>query len=1103
VTDTKDKNDDIDEFLAQFDAMAKGYHKKDGSKESVISPQGRSAHAATPPSGRRPSAKSSSDVSASRASRRKSSGRSNLIRKITNGKTSAKIGPGKKTTKSTKPQSALGKNNKKGKLKKKHKVAKRIIASLFILILLGVSGGALYVHSIVKDIPPVDPKAINEILKLSSTMYDDEGNVIKNVYLGDGQRVMATYDQLPDNLKNAVIAIEDKTFETHNGFNFIRILGAIKNSIFGGGEIKGTSTITQQLARNIWLADTKSDHDINRKLREAYYAIQLEKKIGKNEILTDYLNTIPFGNHSYGVQAAAKSYFDKDVEDLDLLESAVLAALPQSPTALSPIVTKQKGTVADDDPLLIMKGTQFDYIYNSRGEQRVQQVLKNMLEQEKITQEEYDAIDVSDIRTRLVPTEPAGDPNASYFVDYAIDNVAKYLMKEYPEKATDMETARTMIYTRGLEIHTTLNKNMQKIAMKEVADPKNLPGVNIFSNGRDGNGNVYMPKSQKIMLYQLSNIIDNKGVFTFGKDEAKLNKDGTLTIYKGKRLNLYKTNVAGTAGNATEDISIEFKSMYTNEDGVIYIINSGYINVPQKYKTWDKDENCVISADFMVDFPEFFVIGDSISIPSSSYELGQKAMQPQAAFVLRENATGYVKAMVGGRGATGEMNYNRALAPHQLGSAMKPIGAYGPAIEMSANGESIVNGEPTWGSYWAPTSIIVDKKLTFNGVVWPYNFNKKNAGPMTMRYALGQSVNTVAVQVQNNVGAKRSSEFLKALGITTLVEEGATNDMQAASLALGALTNGVKPIEAATAYGTYANGGVRVDAIAFTEVLDREGNVILDGKADEVKAINPGTAFIMTDMLKYNVTNGIAGAANISGIPVGGKTGTTSENWEVWFCGITPKYAGAVWIGNDVSISMNGGSGIAVRLWKKIVAEATKGVKHGSFPTQPSNVVRATVSGISDLYIRGTVPENLAYGNEEVEICSDSGYLATPWCKNTESKKYNSLNGSGGDESSLPPEFYCWMHNINVGLYPISPEEKLDKDFDPNPPKPEPKPEPKPKPEPTPEPEPEPVPEPEPIPVPEPEPEPVPPVTPPVTPPEDPPVDPVTGAMVFWYWRYF
>jgi penicillin-binding protein 1A len=308
---------------------------------------------------------------------------------------------------------------------------------------------------------------------------------------------------------------------------------------------------------------------------------------------------------------------------------------------------------------------------------------------------------------------------------------------------------------------------------------------------------------------------------------------------------------------------------------------------------------------------------------------------------------------------------------------------------------------------------------------------------MTMRYALGQSVNTVAVQVQNNVGAKRSSEFLKALGITTLVEEGATNDMQAASLALGALTNGVRPIEAATAYGTYANGGTRVDSIAFTEVLDRNGNIMLEGAANEVKAINPGTAFIMTDMLRYNVTNGIAGAAAMPGITVGGKTGTTSNNWEVWFCGITPKYSGAVWIGNDVSISMSGGSGMAVRLWKKILLEATGKEDHGSFPSQPSNVVRASVSGISDLYIKGTVPDHLAYGNEKVVICKESGYLATPWCTKTTKKKFNSLNGSGGKDAEVVPEFYCWMHNINVGEYPISPNEKLNKKFDPNAPDPE------------------------------------------------------------------
>ena len=222
-------------------------------------------------------------------------------------------------------------NKKLRKGRKKRRVLKGILASIAGLILVVMAVGVFYVYSVIKDVPEVNPQEIAASLKVASTMYDDAGNPIKSLYFGDEKRTMATYDQLPENLKNAFVAIEDKTFWEHHGFNFVRIIGAVRDSLLGGGQISGTSTITQQLARNIWLLDKASDRTLERKLQEAYYAVQLEEKLGKEEILTDYLNTIPLGNRSYGVDAAAKSYFNKQIEDLTLLECATLAALPKSP----------------------------------------------------------------------------------------------------------------------------------------------------------------------------------------------------------------------------------------------------------------------------------------------------------------------------------------------------------------------------------------------------------------------------------------------------------------------------------------------------------------------------------------------------------------------------------------------------------------------------------------------------------------------------------------------------------------------------------------------------------------------------------------------------
>ncbi|MDR1043141.1 MAG: transglycosylase domain-containing protein [Clostridiales Family XIII bacterium] len=921
----------------------------------------------------------------------------------------------------------FGRDHRGVRKRSKHPVLKSVVTIVFILILAGLAAGVLYVYGAIKDIDPPNTKDIEAKLRVSSTMYDSNGKIIKNLDLGDGQRLMATYDQLPENLKEAVVAIEDKTFWTHHGFNFVRIVGAVRDSILNNTSVSGTSTISQQLARNIWLTDTRSDRDMKRKIQEAYYAVQLENNLEKEDILTDYLNTISLGYHSLGVSSGAKNYFDKKVEDLDLLECAALASLPKSPGNLAMISTYDRGTIEDDDPRLLLRGNTYDYVYNDAILPRINLVLKNMLEQERITQSEYDAAMAEDLRDHLKPTETelVGDSDAAFFVDWAIDNVAENLMKEYGERFKSKKEAREFIYIGGLEIHSTFNRKIQNILADELGDADNYPGaVNIK---KDNEGNILDEKGN-LMLYKYSNIIGSKGRFTFGENEASMNADGSLTINKGRRLNIYETTVG-----SEPDVSIEFKDMYTqDDDGRLYIINGGVINVPQGYKSVDGDGNCVISAEFFsksdAAASDVIELGNEISVPKTGYTLKQKVIQPQGASVILNHTNGRVYAIVGGRGVKGEMNFNRALEPRQPGSTMKPLGAYGPAIQMSAEDEKIEDGEKSFGEYWSPLSIIVDEKFEDQGKVWPKNWYGGYRGSTTFRKSVEQSMNVNAVKVQLNVGNDRSVDFLKKLGITTLVEDGNVNDLNPAALALGGMTNGAKPFEMAVAYGVFANGGVRAAPISYTEVVDRNGNVVLDGSTEKTKAMDEGTAFIMNDILRTTVSSGIAGAASVSGVPVAGKTGTTSDNFDSWFVGNTPKLSMAVWLGNDVNIELSQGSTAAARLWSKIMTQVMDGRDVGEYPEKPDDVIQARVSGMTDYFIDGTKPAYISSGSSSAEVCSDSGYLATPWCPDTENKSYSHVNG----ESSKKPKYYCNLHNTNPGKYPIDPDKKLKKGFDPD-----------------------------------------------------------------------
>ena len=224
----------------------------------------------------------------------------------------------------------------KKKKRKKH-VLLKILAALVCLGLVCCIVVGAYVFKIIKSAPDIETDDIYSLLSQTSTIYDKDGNVIENIF-GDKKRTIVSIDEIPLNVQNAFIAIEDKTFRTHHGFNVVRIFGAIFNKVIHGGDIGGTSTITQQLARNLYLEDTMMERSLDRKIKEAYYAYILEERLSKDQILEAYLNTVNFGS-GYGIASAARDYFDKDVKDLTLAEGAALACMPNAPSYYALVLT--------------------------------------------------------------------------------------------------------------------------------------------------------------------------------------------------------------------------------------------------------------------------------------------------------------------------------------------------------------------------------------------------------------------------------------------------------------------------------------------------------------------------------------------------------------------------------------------------------------------------------------------------------------------------------------------------------------------------------------------------------------------------------------------
>jgi len=802
-----------------------------------------------------------------------------------------------------------------------------------------------YSFVIITKAPKIDPVNIYDNIQQSSVIYNDEGRAVDSAYYTQDRKI-CKYEDMPENLVNAFVALEDKTFWKHHGFNWTRMIGAVFQSITGSGKISGTSTITQQLARNVYLPETMSTRSIKRKVLEMYYAAVIERKLSKKEIVEAYLNTIYLGFGNYGVEAASESYFGKKPKDLSLVQCASLAALPQAPDSCALVQMLGTGETPDDNDTIIKKRPN-KYVANDESKNRRETCLALMKDQGYITEDQYNKAKGQKLSKFLNAQLSNKASKYSYFHEYLLDEVIQDLMEKYDyseDKATDL------VYTGGLNIYSTVDSHAQAMIVKEFNKDSNFPSIAGYST--DGNGNI-INSGGGIMLYSYRNFFNGKNEFKLKSQECKVNEDGSLTIKSGYRLNIYNTSAG---------YSLEFKPTYVNEGGKLYMYNGGYINIPEKYKSMDDNDNLVISAKFFKKYPDWIKLGkNTATITENAYTLPEKTIEPQSSMVIVEVGTGKIKAMVGGRKQQGRQLYNRALNPRQSGSSIKPISVYSGALQKSydlaSEGKKFPfkdtghdrQGSKYYGDYLTASSVIVDERMTFNGQTWPQNASNSFSGAVTMRKALQNSINVCAVKLELQVGAEYIADLVEKFGITTLDREGGTNDLNPAALALGGLTNGVIPLEMAQAYAAFPNGGVRQSSIAYTKVTDRNGKVLLTSKSESSKVLDEGVAFVMTDMLKSVVSQGIGSPAGISGVQAGGKTGTTSSEFDIWFDGFTPSYAAALWIGNDVNMQLTSMSGPAAALWGKIMNQIPK-AKKGHYKSQPSDVTH--VNG--EYYTKGT-----------------------------------------------------------------------------------------------------------------------------------------------------
>lgn len=363
------------------------------------------------------------------------------------------------------------------------------------------------------------------------------------------------------------------------------------------------------------------------------------------------------------------------------------------------------------------------------------------------------------------------------------------------------------------------------------------------------------------------------------------------------------------------------------------------------------------------------------NFPASKKDDGG-SLQPQGAIVVMDPSSGHIKALVGGREHTNKRALNRAtMSPRQPGSAIKPLLAYGPAVELLGMG---------------PASIIDDAPVTYPKYsnYSPHNYDRSYRGLIPMRTALTHSVNVVAVKLlMDYVTIPEAVNFAARMNINV--------EPTGPAIALGGLRHGVTVLDLTSAYAAFDNHGIYNDPISILRVEDQDGTILYNEDPVSRRVMKDTTAYLVTDMLKSVVRSGTGTGAQI-GRPQAGKTGTTDEGKDIWFAGFTPDLVGVVWIGYDTPTKMPQSYGgiYPARIWQEVMKQAHEDIPVRDFK-QPPGIVKATVDNksgllpgpntpqehlITDLFAAGTKPTERDNIHVLTEICATTGLLPSPYC---------------------------------------------------------------------------------------------------------------------------
>jgi len=671
-----------------------------------------------------------------------------------------------------------------------------ITVSFLAVILLGVLTGILLVYqrgiTLIENLEDKTPGVM-------TTLYDENNSVFKEFAIE--KRILLKSEDIPEVFKEALVASEDHSFYRHWGINikgFLRaVMGKILGKRWGGG-----SSITQQLARRLFLTPEVT---ISRKLKEMLLAIQIEKRYSKDQIIAFYCNWIPFGGSAYGLEAASQYYFGKPTRELKLSEAAMIASIIPAPNNKFHV-----------------------YRHPDQVLRRRNYVLGEMYRMGMINRPERDQAVREPLPIRSF------DVNKDALADYFSEEIRKYLEEKY---------GQALLYKGGLNVHTTLNREIQNWAEYSLKE-----GLRALDKKRGWRLRSKRPNLIELKQDPQTSRLESWSRLRFTKDEIA---EGIVLSVDAKQAKVRIGEYQGAM-------------LARSADWTRYPL-------PKILKRGDITLFRILDADHR----------------SLTLSLGlEQEPEVEGAILVVDNKTGAIKAMVGGYSFE-KSKWNRAIQMvRQSGSTFKPI-IYTAALEHGFTAATLMDDAPY--SYIDPMT----------GIAWePSNYEEDYLGPITLRTALAKSRNVVTARVIEAITPQIGVEYAKRFGIRS--------DLHPfMSIGLGAFEVTMK--EMVEAFSVFANLGTRVNAYYVKSISDLNGYIIEKNQPELKQVIEKETAFVMNYLLRGVVQSGTGWRARSLKAPIGGKTGTTNDYKDAWFIGFTPTITVGVWVGYDKERSLGGG----------------------------------------------------------------------------------------------------------------------------------------------------------------------------------------------------